>query len=74
MFKKGDYKEAKSFIDKAMELSKVPSAELYHHMGDIYFMCGDPERALELWKQAAELDPDDDLLQRKIKHKTYFYK
>lgn len=74
MFKKGDYKEAKSFIDKAMELTSEPSAELYQHMGDIYFMCGEPDRALEFWKSAAELDPDDELLQRKIKHKTYFYK
>lgn len=74
MFRKGDYKEARTFIDKAMELTKEPSAELYHHMGDIYFMCGDPDKALEFWKQAAELDPDDTLLQRKIRHKTYFYK
>jgi len=74
MFKKGDYKEAKTFIDKAMEMTAEPSAELYQHMGDIYFMCGEPDRAVELWKSAAELDPDDELLQRKIKHKTYFYK
>lgn len=74
MFKKGDYKEAKTFIDKAMEQTSQPSAELYQHMGDIYFMCGEPDRALEFWKLAAELDPDDELLQRKIKHKTYFYK
>lgn len=74
MFKKGDYKEAKSYIDKAMAQTAEPSAELYQHMGDIYFMCGEPEQALEYWKSAATLDPDDELLQRKIKHKTYFYK
>ena len=74
MFKKCDYKEARTFIDKALELSEEPSAELYHHAGDIYFMCHEPERALEFWKKAAELDPDDELLQRKIKDKTYYYK
>lgn len=73
MFKKSDYKEAKSFIDKALELTESPSAELYQHAGDIYFMNGDPEKALEFWNKAAELDPADKLLQKKIKHKTYFY-
>ena len=74
MFKKSDYKEAKSFIDKALELTESPSAELYQHAGDIYFMNGDPDKALEYWEMAAELDPDDALLQKKIKHKTYFFK
>ncbi|MCM1450101.1 MAG: tetratricopeptide repeat protein [Clostridiales bacterium] len=74
MFKKGDYKEAKAFIDQAFEHTDEPSAELYHHMGDIYFMCGDPDKALDYWKLAGELEPDDELLQRKIKNKTYFYK
>ena len=74
MFKKGDHKEAKAFIDKALDLTETPSAELYQHAGDIYFMCGEPDKALEFWEEAAKLEPDDELLQRKIKHKTYFYK
>lgn len=74
MFKKCDYKEARTYIDKALEITEKPSAELYQHAGDIYFMCHEPERALEFWKKAAELDPDDRLLQRKIKDKTYYYK
>lgn len=74
MFKKNDYKEAKSFIDKALEITETPSAELYQHAGDIYFMNADPDKALEYWEKAARLDPDDQLLQKKIKHKTYFYK
>ncbi|MDE6085632.1 MAG: tetratricopeptide repeat protein [Muribaculaceae bacterium] len=74
MFKKGDHKEAKTFIDRALEVTESPSAELYQHAGDIYFMCGEPDKALEFWEEAAKLSPDDELLQRKIKHKTYFYK
>ena len=74
MFKKGDYKEAKAFIDRAMEQTESPSAELYQHAGDIYFMNSDPDKAVEFWEMAAELDPDDELLQKKLKHKTYFYK
>jgi hypothetical protein len=37
-------------------------------------MCGEPDKALDFWKEALALKPDDDLLARKVKHKTYFYK
>lgn len=50
------------------------SAEVLSHAGDIYFMVGEPDPALKFWEAALELEPDDELLQRKVKHKTYFYK
>lgn len=74
LFKKKDYERAKHYIDEALSYSESPSHELYHHAGDIYFMSGDPDKAFEFWKKALELSPDDELLQRKVKHKTYFYK
>ncbi len=73
LFKKRDYKTAKEFIDKTLELESEPSVDLYHHAGDIYFMSGDPVKALEFWKKALELEPDNELLKRKVKHRTYFY-
>lgn len=73
-FKKADYVLGKQYIDAAINYSEAPSAEIYHHAGDIYFMSGEPDRALEFWELAIELDPDNELLQRKVKHKTYFYK
>ncbi len=36
-------------------------------------MNGEPQKALEFWEKALALDPDNELLQRKVKHKTYFY-
>lgn len=72
-FKKHEYKTALDFIEKALELEDEPSAELYHHAGDIYFMTGNRDKALENWKEALKLEPDNDLLQRKIKHKAFFY-
>ena len=36
-------------------------------------MSGLPEQALEFWKRAAILAPDDEMLARKVKNKTYFY-
>ncbi|MDE5970092.1 MAG: tetratricopeptide repeat protein [Muribaculaceae bacterium] len=72
-FKKHEYKSALEFIERALELEDEPSAELYHHAGDIYFMTGDRDKAVENWKEALRLEPENDLLQRKIKHKTFFY-
>lgn len=73
MFRKKNYTESMAYIDKAIANSEDPSEELYHHAGDIYFMNGEPQKALEFWEKALALDPDNELLQRKVKHKTYFY-
>lgn len=53
---------------------KTPSSEIFEHAGDIYFMDGEHAKAVEFWKKAFELDPDNELLSRKVKHETYFYK
>ena len=73
MFKKKNYVEAQAYIEKAIANSEELSEELCHHAGDIYFMNGDPKKALEYWEQALEYAPDNELLKRKVKHKTYFY-
>lgn len=54
-------------------LDLAPSADVLEHAGDIYFMSGEPAKALDFWRKALDLDPDNELLQRKVKHKTYFY-
>ncbi len=74
LFKQKEYKLAKTQIDKAIELTPELSAEVLSHAGDIYFMNGLPDEAVELWKQALELTPDDEMLKRKVKHRAYFFK
>lgn len=74
LFKKQDYAKAKEVIDGALENESSPSAELFEHAGDIYFMNKEPDEALEFWKKALDLDPDNELLKRKVKHKTFYYK
>lgn len=44
-----------------------PSAEIYDHAGDIYYMCGLKDEALEFWKQAAALEPENKKIAKKIK-------
>ncbi len=78
MFKQGDYAKARELIDRTIEATKAegddPGAEVLEHAGDIYFMAREPDKALDFWKQALELDPDNDLLRRKVSAKAYFYK
>ena len=74
LFKRKDYAKAREIIDKTLELTDERSEEILEHAGDIYFMDGDPDEALELWKEALKLAPDNELLERKVKHKTYFFK
>lgn len=75
LFKRKDYAKAREIIDvtMAMTLDREASAEILEHAGDIYFMDGEPVKALEFWTKALELDPDNELLKRKVTHKTYFY-
>ena len=47
---------------------------MYEHAGDIYYMSGSPDEAVDFWKKALELDPGNDLLARKVKHRAYLYK
>lgn len=76
LFKKKDYKEALEYQQKALELAEAagePAAEYYHHMGDILFMNHQPEEALENWKHALKLEPDNKLLKKKVENKTFFF-
>lgn len=74
-FKKGEYSLALTYMKAAIANSDgEKSAELYEHYGDILFMNGFHEEALPNWEKALELNPDSEILQRKVKHKTFFFK
>lgn len=73
LFNKKDYKKAKEYIDRALGFMEREDAALLEHAGDVYYFNGLPSEALGFWERAASLDPDNRLLQKKIKHKTYFY-
>lgn len=73
-FKKGEYKLAQAYIEYAIKNDKTPTYELWEHYGDILFMNGDPDKAVECWEKAQELNPNSELLNRKVKNRTYFYK
>lgn len=70
-FVQGNYTLAKAYIESALAKDTTNSAELVNHYGDILFMIGDKEKALEQWKKAKELGKESEILDRKIAEKNY---
>ena len=87
LFEKGKYTEARIYIDQAMQNGGSESSVVVEHCGDIYYLNGEHEKALEYWKRAEELakeveDNEDEartpqemkLLRKKIVNKKYYVK
>ena len=85
LFEKGKYAEARIYIDQAMQNGGDKSSVVVEHCGDIYFLSGEPEKALEYWKQAEILagepvgegseprtEKELKLLKKKIANKKYY--
>ena len=52
LFEKGKYTEARIYIDQALKNGGDSSQVIVEHGGDIYYMVGDRDKALEYWKKA----------------------
>lgn len=70
LFLKGHYAEALEIQDKAME-NITPEAEgtgeYWDHMGDIQYMNGMKDKAVDSWKKALELDKGNKEIEEKIR-------
>ena len=67
-----NYPLAKLYIEQAISKDRSNSPELVDHYGDILYMSGNKEKALEQWKKAKELGKESATLDRKIAEETYF--
>lgn len=70
-FVKGQYTFAKLYIERAIDKDTTGSAELVDHYGDILYMTGNTEKALEQWKKAREMGKESEILDRKIAEEKY---
>lgn len=70
-FVQGNYSLAKIYIENALANDKTNSAELIDHYGDILFMNGEKEKAVEQWKKAKEAGKESEVLNRKIAEEKY---
>jgi tetratricopeptide (TPR) repeat protein len=64
LYQQGKYSEAKKWIQAAFDKSE--SADVAHHLGDVYFKTGDAAKAMEYWKKAKKLGIDTPELNSKI--------
>jgi len=71
LFEKGNYAEARLYIDDAMKSDGGKSDVIVEHCGDIYYMTGDVDKALEYWNQALKIGSKSRTLQEKIRKKKY---
>ena len=81
LFEKGKYTEARIYMEQALQNDQNPSRVLLEHAGDIYYMAGQKEKALEYWKKAdakpvekneeAPSEKDKQRLKQKIAQKKY---
>ena len=72
LFIKGNYAEARIYIDEAMKAEEGNQSDVVvEHCGDIYYMNGEHEKAIEYWQKALELGNESEVLKKKIKLKQY---
>jgi tetratricopeptide (TPR) repeat protein len=68
-FQLGEYREAEKHIARAIAEGDV-SAVVHEHLGDVYFMLKDRDRALEQWNIALRMDETNAELRAKIARGT----
>ena len=71
LFEKGNYAEARIYIDEALKNGGEQSDVIVEHSGDIYYMTGDVENALKFWKKALEMGSKSATIKKKIEQKKY---
>jgi len=71
-FMQGNFMLAKIYIEQAISRDRTESAELADHYGDILYMTGDKEKAVEQWEKARERGKKTATIDKKIAAKSYF--
>jgi tetratricopeptide (TPR) repeat protein len=66
LYMRGEYKEAKVFIERALESDSELSGTIIEHYGDILFQLGDVDSAVKQWQKAKGMDETSDLIDKKI--------
>ncbi|NOR75384.1 MAG: tetratricopeptide repeat protein [Draconibacterium sp.] len=72
LFKKGEYKLTKFYMEAAIKYDGDNNATLLEHYGDILYMSDKLDEAKEYWEKAKENGGDSEVLLRKIREQKYF--
>ena len=71
LFKMKKYKDALGYMEKALRYLDADNPEIYEHYGDMLYMCGEKEKALENWHKAVQFNSNSATLEQKIKQQKY---
>lgn len=67
LYRQGNYEEALTWINKSKEGFQDPDPVILEHLGDIQWKLGQQQAAVETWKAALKLDPENETLLQKVK-------
>lgn len=71
LFRLSRYNEALKYILLAIENGGDEHPDVVEHCGDIYYNCGDKDKALQYWHAAVRLNSQSKLIQAKILQEKY---
>ena len=71
LFQMKEYNEAQKVMERAIKTSNA-NAVHYEHYGDILFMLGKVDEAVEQWKHAKSLNSNSKLIDKKIAERKIF--
>lgn len=71
LFKMKRYSDALVYLEKALRYLDTDNPEIYEHYGDVLYMCGEKEKALENWHKAVQFNSTSATLDQKIKQQRY---
>ena len=71
LFKMKKYRDALGYMEKALRYLEADNPEIYEHYGDVLFMCGEKEKALENWHKAVQFNSTSPTLDQKIRQEKY---
>ena len=71
LFKMKRYKESLQYMEKALRYLESDNPEIYEHYGDVLYICGEKEKAVENWHKAKRMNSTSVTLDRKIREERY---
>ncbi len=74
LFMQKDYKLAKFYMETAIKNGGDKNGVIVEHYGDILYMLGEKQNAVEQWKKALQTGDGSKLLEAKIKQERYLDK
>ncbi len=66
LYIKKDFEKAKQYLEKAYQFNGGKSGVIAEHYGDVLFKVGEKDKAMEIWKKAILLAPNNKELEKKI--------